>query len=400
MTTFREHAEQIKDTIVRIRRQIHENPELGFQEFETAKLICKRLDELGIPYRSGIAKTGIVATLVGGKPGKRLMIRADMDALPMLEETGLPFASKNEGVFHGCGHDAHVSGLLGAAELLKARQEDIHGTIDFLFQPAEEGPGGAQPMIEDGAIGPVGNPHIDAALALHIVAGEEEMTQVGHIGVKAGAFTGSADELYITIKGKGGHASAPHSGVDPVYIASQVYIAIEGYITRAIDPMEPVVFTVGKIEGGFRNNIISETARMECTLRTLNEEVRGHLKENIPRVAKAIAQAFNGDAEVEIITGYPVGSNDEIMVKHIRKAMDELYDADKCITVPAQLGAEDFFYFGFKNKIPIAMFWLGGGTKEYTAGNHSNYFKYDEDALPMGAALLAATAFSYLNEES
>jgi len=411
MENLKQEVSKLESELIDIRRKIHENPELGFKEFETAKLICTKLDEIGIPYKKEIAITGIIATLKGRKgEGKRLMIRADMDALPLKEETNLSFKSKNERVFHACGHDSHVSCLLGAARILKSHQNDFQGEILFLFQPAEEGSkiydpvgsGGAAPMINEKGLGDPNSPNIDAALALHIISGPEPEYQLGKIAVKDGPFTGSADEFYITIKGKGGHASAPHTAVDPVYIASQVYVAVQGFLSRTVDPMEPVVFTIGKIQGGFRQNIISETCSMEGTLRTLNEDVRNLLKERIPGVISQIAQVYGGDAEVKVITGYPVGSNDKMINDIIRKTTTELYGANTVLELrKAQLGAEDFYEFGFNGKIPVAMFWLGASNPEkgMIHTNHSSYFDFDEKALTMGTTILVKTALNYLNRE-
>jgi len=405
---------EYKDELIEIRRKIHQNPELGFQEFETAKLIQDYLEKLNIPFESEIAKTGIVATIEGKEPGKTILLRADMDALPLEEDIELDFKSTNHGVMHACGHDTHVTCMLGAAKLFSQKKDQFKGTIKLVFQPAEEGsklydpsgkiPGGALPMIQErpDIFGTAEDPKIDGVLALHIVAGEDDADQIGKIGVKDGAFTGSADEFYITIQGKGGHGSAPHEAIDPVYIASQVNVVLQGYLSRTVDPMEPHVFTIGKIEGGFRQNIISETCRMEGTLRTLNAELREKLVETIPKVIKSTAQTFGGDAEVEIFRGYPVGTNDAEINRHLRKTAVELYGEDIIEEVEAQLGAEDFYEFGFKNTIPISMFWLGGGNQDkgWTANNHSNYFAIDEDALPMGTALLVGTAISFLNDES
>ena len=406
---IRRGAEELREELVRIRRIVHENPELGFVENETAKLIKEKLDALGIPYKSEIAKTGIVATITGDQPGKTLAIRADMDALPIQENTGLEFASKNAGVMHACGHDTHVSCLLGAATLLNNLKSELKGSVKLLFQPAEEGSslydptfkiaGGARPMVLEGAVGDPNNPEIDAVLALHIGAGDRPAAQVGKIGVTDGPSSGSADEFYITIKGKGGHASAPHNAVDPVFVAAQVYINIQGWLSRVINPMEPVVFTVGKIVGGFRHNIISDTCQMDCTLRTLNEEVRSKIKEELPKLISAIATGYNASADIEIRTGYPVGSNSKIMNDHIRSVFTDMYSADDIAVRGPILGAEDFYEFGFKNSIPISMFGLGGANpeKDYISPNHSSKFRIDEDALPIGTAVLAATAISYLN---
>ncbi|MDH5647247.1 MAG: M20 family metallopeptidase [Candidatus Heimdallarchaeota archaeon] len=411
--SIRVDAEALEQKLIEIRRKIHENPELGFQEFETARLITTRLDELGIPYKKEIAKTGIVATIKGEKgEGKTLLIRADMDALPLLEETTLGFKSKNEGVFHACGHDSHVSCLLGTAELLQSKRDQFKGTVLLIFQPAEEGSkeydptgkisGGALPMILEAPeiFGTFENPKCDGVLALHVAAGPEVNYQIGTIGVKDGPFTGSADELYIDIIGKGGHASTPHTAVDPVYLASQINVAIQGWLSRVINPMEPVVITFGKIIGGSRQNIIPVKCRMEGTLRTLNEKTRDKIKEELPVFIKKQAQSFGGDADITILTGYPVGSNDKIMNDHIRKVTAELYGSDHINEEEAQLGAEDFYEFGFRNKVPIAMFWLGGTNpeKNMVYSNHSNYFDFDEKALAIGTTILTATALSFLND--
>lgn len=400
-------AEKLQSYLVEIRRKIHENPELGFKEYETVKLITSELDKLGVSYKSGIALTGVVATLEGGKgPGKTLLIRADMDALPLIEETNLPFKSKNEGVFHACGHDSHVSCLLGAIKLLKDRKEEFKGKIKFVFQPAEEtstvydknGSGGALPMIQEAPE----EFKVDASLALHIVSSEEDDDDLGKISIKDGPYTGSADELFVKIIGKGGHASAPHSAIDPVYIASQVNVAVQGFLSRTVDPVEPHVFTTGKIAGGFRHNIISETCTMECTLRTLNEELRAKLLKEIPEFIKSIAKAYGGSADVNVVKGYPVGKNDAKMNVHIAKTVRELFGEEYLVyKEKAILGAEDFYEFGFKNKIPIAMFWLGGSNKAEgkVHHNHSNYFDFDERAMPYGTATLVGTAISYLNSE-
>ncbi len=396
---IKDFAYSIESKIIKNRRHIHMNPELGFQEIKTSEYICEKLDELGIPYKKGIAKTGIVATINGELGnGKRIMIRADMDALPMQELNDVPYKSTNDGVMHACGHDNHVAILLGVAEVLNKFKSKFKGTVYLLFQPAEEGPGGARPMVEEGAIGPKENPNIDAALALHIVAGD--VFTVNHIGVKDGPMTGSADELYFTIKGKGGHASAPHEGIDPVFIAAQIVTNFQGWLSRNIDPMEPRVFTIGKIVGGTRNNIIPDECKMEGTLRTLNEDVRDKILAELPKFAKNTAKLYGGDAELKINRGYAVGVNSKEINDHIRLVMKEMYEPDALIEVPkAQLGAEDFYEFSLRGKIPVSMFWLGAGGGKYKYPNHSPLFDVDERALPMGASILSATAISYLNSD-
>ncbi len=374
------------------------NPELGFEEFETSKYIKSILDKIGVGYK-GFAETGVVATIKGNGEGKRIMIRADIDALPIVEENDVPYKSQIEGKMHACGHDAHIAGLLGVTELINNHKDDFKGTVDLLFQPAEEGPGsgGAVPMIKAGAIGDPNNPHIDAAISLHV---GNFLDGGGQIGVKDGPFTGSSDEIYIKVIGESCHASAPHEGVDPVHIAAQITTSIQGWLTRFIDPVEPVVFTVGKIDGGTRYNIVSDTAQMDCTLRTLNEEVRGKIKEALPKFCDGIAKAHGGSAEVKIIKGYGVGVNAKEINDHIRKTYTELFDADNLIEQEKPvLGAEDFFEFSLRGKIPVAMFWMSTTNKDkgFIAPNHSSTFDIDEEVLYMGAATLAGSAISYLN---
>lgn len=408
---LREEAKSIEPKLIEIRRTVHQNPELGFEEFETANYICKNLDELGVDYKRNIAKTGIVVTIIGSGEGKRIMIRADIDALPMHEDNDVPYKSKIDGKMHACGHDAHIACLLGAVELLNNRKGEFKGTVDLLFQPSEEGgsisdhggsisglhsTGGALPMIQEGAIGDPENPHIDAAIALHVT----NLKRAGNIEYGDGPFTGSADEVYISVNGKGGHASAPHETIDPVYIASQISIALQGWLSRLVDPMEPVVITIGKIAGGFRQNIISDTCRMEGTLRTLNEEVRDMIKAKLPDMVNNIAKAFGGTAELEIIKGYAVGVNDVVLNQHIAKAYTDLFGEEGLDKAEkAQLGAEDFYEFSLRGKIPVAMFWLDTRNDErgIDAPNHSALFDVDESALHVGSATLAGAAISYLN---
>ena len=389
-------VEAIESKLIEIRRKIHENPELGFEEFETSKLICNKLDELGISFISEIAKTGVVGKIKGKNEGKSIMIRADMDALPLNEDSELTYKSKTPNKMHACGHDSHIACLLGAAEILNNLKDEFNGTVYLLFQPAEEGPRGAKPMIKEGAIGDPENPFIDAALALHITNDHE----IGKIGIANGPFTGSADEFNITIFGKGGHGSKPHKAVDPVFIASQAYVMVEAFLSRYVDPMEPHVFTIGKIEGGDRQNIISEICRMKGTLRTLNKELRTDLKQKIPHLIKGIAENLGGRAEVKINEGYSVGYNDTYLANLVRQTMSDVYSSDLIIEAPAQLGAEDFYEFGLDGKVPVCMFWLYGKNQEkgLTAPNHSNYFDFDEKALTIGTTILTSTVIKFLSD--
>lgn len=395
--SLRQEAEQIKPKLVEIRRHVHMYPEPGFQEFKTSEFIQNKLRELGLEPKIW-AKTGVTAEIQGKRgPGKTILLRADIDALPVLEANKVPYKSRNEGFSHACGHDAHVACLLGAAELLLKHQDDFKGKVLLVFQPAEEGPGGAKPMIEEGVLGDINDPKIDAAMALHITA----MDEVGHIGITDGLLTASADEFYVTVKGKGGHGSAPHMAIDPIYIAGQIITSIQGYITRVVDPVEHVVFTWGKVVGGERQNVISETCRLEGTLRTHSRPIRKLLKEDLPNFIKSIAETFGGEAEVEVITGYDVGINDKTLNESIRSATKRVLDENAIVDKGTIMGAEDFFEFSLEGKIPTSMFWLFAGNekKGFVHGNHSNYFDFDEDALPIGTAILAEAAMDFLNKE-
>lgn len=395
---LRKEAKSIESKLIEYRRQIHMNPELGFEEYKTSEYICKVLDNQGIEYRNKIAKTGVVATIKGNGEGRRIMIRADMDALPLQEENDVPYKSKIDGKMHACGHDAHVACLLGAAELLNNHKDEFKGIVDLLFQPAEEGPGGAVPMIQEGAIGDSSKPHIDAALALHVAV----MKESGYIGVKDGPISGSADEIFVTVMGKGGHASAPHLTTDPVFVAMQIGIAIQGWLSRMFDPVQPRVITFGKIHGGSRNNIIGTSCKMDGTLRTLNEELRESIKSKLPGFVSSVAETYGSTAVTEIKTGYGVGVNAKEINDHIRKTYSDLFGKEKIIEIENPgLGAEDFFDFSLKGKIPVAMFRLDTRNEErgIISQNHSSTRDIDEDALHIGAATLAGTAMSFLNSK-
>ncbi len=390
---IKKRSEEIKEDLVRFRRYFHENPELGFEEHGTAKYITNLLDEWGVSYKSGIAKTGIVATIKGHHPGKTILIRADMDALPLKEMNDVPYKSKIEGKMHACGHDAHVAILLGTIKIINEFKERLNGTIHFVFQPAEEGPGGAKPMVESGVFGDPDNMNIDMALALHV----ETFDQVGEISLKAGEMTASSDEIHFIIQGRGGHGAAPHETIDPVFIAAHVLTGIYSWLTRHVDPLEPVVFTIGRLCGGTRFNIIPDKAEIDATLRTLNHELREKLLEEIPKVARTIAEAFDGQLTVRIERGYPVGINAPRFTDLVIQAASEIIGKENVKSQERPImGSEDFYEFG-RNKIPSVLFWLGAGNKEkgINKPNHSAQFDIDENALPIGAAILSLVALKY-----
>ena len=407
---LRKAAEEYKSELIRIRRQVHMDPELGFLENNTSKLIQDELIKLGLDYKM-FARTGLTSEIKGGAgDGKTILIRADIDALPLQEENEVEYKSRNDGVMHACGHDTHIACLLGVAKLLVAHKDNFKGKVLLVFQPAEEGSklydptgeigGGAVPMIKEGALGEVENPIIDAAIALHIVVGDEDDYMFPKIGVKDGPLTAAADEIYADIVGRGGHGSAPHAAVDPIYLTSIIVSQLQGMLTRYVDPMEPHVLTFGKIIGGTRQNIIPDSVRIEGTLRTFDRELRENLLGKIASFIETTAEIHGGTAKVQIIRGYGVGVNDKMLNEHIRFAFTQYYDKEHLVEVDrAQLGAEDFYEFGLEGKLPTSMFWLGGGNREKNmiSPNHSNFFDIDEDSLPIGTAVLAQSAINYLN---
>ncbi|MFQ6125866.1 MAG: M20 family metallopeptidase [Candidatus Heimdallarchaeota archaeon] len=387
-----ERCQEIAPDLVKLRRDIHANPELGFQEVRTSKLIAERLSRLGLEVQTNIAETGVVGLLRGGRPGKTIALRADMDALSIQEQTGAEYQSQIPGVMHACGHDAHVAMLLGAAQILQELQVEIPGNIKFIFQPAEEGPGGAAKMVEEGVLH---NPDVDATIALHV----DDETEVGQIKIKSGIATAAANAMRIKIQGKGGHAAYPHKSVDAIVVAAHVILALQTIVARETDPLDAVVVTIGVIEGGDRNNIIAEKVIMEGTIRTLNDVTRKATFSALQRITEQVCTAMRAECEIEILEGYPPGVNDPQLIGIFRKVAEELLGPEnvKIAAVP-EMGAEDFYEFGFG--IPAAMFHLGIANKEkgITFPGHHPRYDIDEDALPLGVAILVASALNFLQE--
>jgi len=377
---------------VAFRRTIHANPELGEREKETAKLVAARLKELGLAVREGVAGTGVVGVLEGGKPGPCVAWRADMDALPVTERTGLPFAStkkdqwegKEVGVMHACGHDLHTAVGLGVAGVLAdpAVRKDLRGKVLFLFQPAEEslptpGPHGAERMIEEGAID---DPKPAAVFGLHCGPALE----VGTIGVRAGGALAAADQVRITITGKQSHGSSPELGIDPIVVASHVVLALENIPAREIDARDTVVLTIGKIEAGSRFNIIPETAELLGTLRTHDEKLQEKIHRRIREIAEGTAKTFGASAEVEIRKMTPVTRNDPELVARMRPALEAAIGKENVIEDRPVMGAEDFAFFA--QKAPGLYFFLGVAPKGKPAPGmlHTPTFDPDEGAIEMG----------------
>ncbi|MBV8332134.1 MAG: amidohydrolase [Candidatus Eremiobacteraeota bacterium] len=373
----------VADRVVELRRAIHRRPELGFEEHETAALIERELDALGIPHRR-LATTGVVGVVAGTHPGRVAALRADMDALPVGERTGLPFASEVEGKMHACGHDAHTAMLLGAARVLSQRRDELHGTTVLIFQPAEEGPGGAEPMIAEGALD---DPKVEAIAMLHV----DPRLEPGAIGIAPGPVNASTDELYLTVRGKGGHGAYPHTAVDAIPAAAAIVLALQNIAARETDPLKSVVVTIGTIAGGYRNNVIADEVQMSGTLRALDPAIRDGLEARVRRIVDGVAAAYNVAAEIRIVRGYPPVVNDAALAQSFA-AYVRAHTQLRVETMPPTMGGEDFAYFA--QRVPGVHARLG--VRSERAGSvhpgHSPEFRIDEAALPAGVTALVAFA--------
>jgi hippurate hydrolase len=386
----REAAVLLPD-LVALRRAIHAEPELGLRTPKTAAKISAALAGLPLEYRKGPSTSGLVAVLRGGRPGRTVVLRGDMDALPLHEDTGLAFASQQPGAMHACGHDSHVAMLVGAARLLSARRQELTGTVLFMFQPGEEGFHGARFMLEDGLLDPLP----DAAFALHVMPNGPH----GVFTSREGPLLASADTLRIVVRGRGGHASMPHDALDPVSVACEIVAAIQTFVTRRVPVFDPAVITIARIDAGTTHNVIPETATLLGTIRTLSGETRTLVHTGLRTLAEGIAAAHGASASVEVELGFPVTRCDGRAVAFGRRVIEQLYGAAGWITLPAPvMGAEDFAYV--LEKAPGAMFFLGaaaaGSDWRSCCGLHSNRMVLDETVMARGAAVLAALAERFL----
>ncbi|MGB5777570.1 MAG: M20 family metallopeptidase [Allopontixanthobacter sediminis] len=395
-------ANAIADDIVALRRAIHAEPELGLHTPLTQAKVRAALAHLPLEWRSGSSTTGEIAILKGGKPGhpcrNRVLLRGDMDALPMPEQTGLDFASTIDGRMHACGHDTHTAMLVGAAQILSARQAELSGEVMFMFQPGEEGHHGARFMLDDGLIGGTpGDPLPDAAFALHIMPNARH----GLIAGRSGALMAAADQFEIIVEGRGGHASMPHDTLDPVPAACAIVTALQAVVTRRFNAADAVVVTVTRLDAGTAHNIIPDHVTLRGTIRTLSPENRQLVQRLMCETASGIAAAHGVTAKVEITEGFPVTLCDERAVSLGRTVTHQMLGADSWKDLPAPImGAEDFSYV--LEKVPGAMFFLGvapsGKDWSQCCGIHSSRMMVDETALPLGTAIMAGCALRFLEQ--
>lgn len=404
---IRSMAEGLEPKMIGWRRDIHEHPELSNREFRTSKLVAEHLQSLGLEVRTGIAHTGVAALLEGGRPGPIVALRADMDALPVTERTGLPFASQataeyegeETGVMHACGHDAHTAILMAAAELLTAMKDDLPGSVLFIFQPAEEGApegeeGGAELMLKEGLFD---WQRPDAVFGLHVFS----TITAGHIGYRAGPAMAASDRFKIVVRGRQTHGSRPWGGIDPMIPAAQIVLGLQNIASRQVDIARvPAVISVGSIHGGIRNNIIPDDVALVGTIRTFDEAIRADIHERVKTTATSLAAASGATAEVEIHRGYPVTANDPDLVAAALPSLHRAVGEDRVYEVPLVTGAEDFSYYA--NEVPGFFFYLGAtpeGTDPARApSNHSPEFDVDESTLRVGLRALATVTVDYLRD--
>ena len=376
---------------VATRRYLHQHPELSFQEVKTGKYIAERLSDLGVKHVHGVAENGVVALIEGKNPtSKVIALRADFDALPIFEANDVPYKSQNEGIMHACGHDAHTASLLSVAKILNEIKDDFEGTVKLIFQPAEEKlPGGASIMIKEGVLQ---NPEPQLIIGQHVYP----IMSAGKVGMRSGTYMASTDELYITVKGRGGHGAMPHDCIDPVVMSAQIITTLQQIVSRHADPTIPSVLTFGKINStGGATNVIPNEVKIEGTFRTMNEEWRKEAHKKMKKIAESIADAMGGACEFRIEKGYPVLKNNEIVTEKVRAIAQDYLGEENVEELPIRMTAEDFAYYS--QQIPACFYRLGTKTKDKTATPlHTNTFDIDENSLENSIGLMSYIAVKML----
>lgn len=389
-------ARQFFPDVVAQRRHLHQYPELSFEEVETGKFIAGQLEKLGIPHQTGVADNGVVGLIEGGKgPGPIIALRADIDALPITEANEVVYKSKNEGVMHACGHDVHTASLLGAARILQEVRSELRGTVKLIFQPAEERlPGGASLMIKEGVLE---NPRPAAIVGQHV----HPPLEVGKVGMRGGKYMASADELYVTVKGKGGHGALPMDCIDPIVITSHIITALQQVISRNANPAVPSVLTFGHIAStGGATNIIPNEVKLKGTFRTMDEAWRFEAHQRMKKMAASIAEGMGGFCDFDIQVGYPALINDEPLTEKVRAYATEYLGPENVVELPIRMTAEDFAYYS--QEMPACFYRLGTGNaaKGINSPLHTNTFNVDEDALAVSTGLMAWVAIRQLEGQA
>ncbi|PCJ27368.1 MAG: N-acyl-L-amino acid amidohydrolase [Flavobacteriales bacterium] len=388
---IKEKAALYKEEVIIIRRHLHQNPELSFEEYNTSKYVCSKLDEFGIKYQSGIVKTGIVGLIEGINPNsKTIALRADLDALPIVEENDVSYKSVNEGVMHACGHDVHTSSLLGVAKILNEVKNQFEGTVKLIFQPGEERlPGGASLMIKEGVME---NPTPDLIIGQHVYP----QLEAGKVGFKSGMYMASTDELFMTVKGKGGHAALPHLNIDPVLITAHILTSLQQIVSRMSSPTAPTVLSFGKIIGNGATNIIPDKVELEGTFRAMDEKWREEAHVKMKKMAESIAESMGGKCEFKVVKGYPFLVNDEVVTDKAKQAAIDFLGKENVIDLDLRMTAEDFAYY---SQIKPACFYRLGTnneSKNINSGLHTSTFNIDENALETAIGLMSWIALNEL----
>ncbi len=381
LSRIRSEIQALQAQLVEWRRRLHQRPEMGFKEQLTAELIGQKLQEWGISHQTGIAQTGIVATIESGKAGPVLAIRADMDALPIQEENEVPYRSQHDGVMHACGHDGHTAIALGTAYYLAQHRDDFAGTVKIIFQPAEEGPGGAKPMIEAGVLQ---NPDVDAIIGLHLW----NNLPLGTVGVKSGVLMAAVEEFRCTIFGKGGHGALPQQTIDSVVVSAQIVNALQTIVARNVNPLDSAVVTIGQLHAGTAFNIIADTARMSGTVRYFNPAFEGYFGQRVEQIIAGVCQSHGAKYELDYWRHYPALINDSAIAELVREVAEAVVETPAGVVPECQtMGAEDMSYF--LQAVPGCYFFLGSANPERDLAypHHHPRFDFDETALGMGVEM-------------
>lgn len=383
-------AQDIHTEVVGNRRHLHAHPELSFEEYETSAFVKAKLEELGVAYQN-MADTGIVALITGSKPSDAVVaLRADMDALPILEANDVPYKSTKAGVMHACGHDVHTSSLLGTAKILTQLKDEFAGTVKLIFQPAEERlPGGANLMIKEGVLE---NPKPQAVIGQHVMP----LIESGKVGFRSGKYMASTDEIYVTVHGKGGHGAQPQQNIDPVLITSHIIIALQQIVSRIADPKIPSVLSFGKVIANGATNVIPDEVKLEGTFRTMDEEWRGKAHEKMKKMAEGIAEAMGGSCDFNIMRGYPFLINEEKLTASTRKYAEDYLGKENVLDLDIWMAAEDFAYYSQVSDACFYRLGTGNEARGITSSVHTPTFDVDEDSLKLSTGLMTYIALKQL----